>query len=358
MTVSKSSQKPKALRDRFKQITIGEETVLVLDRNELGALYSERDGFPAELGVPVLPPHYHAEILAEANLDFAPYEKVLLALYELFSKAKKDLTSEEAELKKIFRGVEFYLKKKGPDGQGLNREQSMALLRHLTLEKELDIEREANGEPYLETSFMHLDELKFDVAHVSCLANIPTRAAWKMNSPYQIILGVDKSASETIDVYLASPLGFYEEGRQYIRNVLLPKVKSLGNIEALDPWEAVLKMPEKQIMGAPKSLSGSAALGYGMANFKMIDKAKAVLANLNGADPDSGTCIEIGYACDKGKLVIGYRTDFRLSGDSADLHVNLQVEAAIKKSGGKVFDTLDEALEFLVQKTSGIAPRA
>ena len=44
-------------------------------------------------------------------------------------------------------------------------------------------------------------------------------------------------------------------------------------------------------------------------NLRLIVAADAVLANLNpfrGAEPDSGTCVEIGYALALGKPVIGY----------------------------------------------------
>ncbi|MCF8178932.1 MAG: nucleoside 2-deoxyribosyltransferase [Sulfuritalea sp.] len=44
-------------------------------------------------------------------------------------------------------------------------------------------------------------------------------------------------------------------------------------------------------------------------NLSLIGEADAVLANLNpfrGAEPDSGTCVEIGYALALGKPVIGY----------------------------------------------------
>jgi nucleoside 2-deoxyribosyltransferase len=39
--------------------------------------------------------------------------------------------------------------------------------------------------------------------------------------------------------------------------------------------------------------------------------AQAVLAVLDGADPDSGTCFEIGWACARAIPVIGLRTDLR-----------------------------------------------
>jgi len=43
-----------------------------------------------------------------------------------------------------------------------------------------------------------------------------------------------------------------------------------------------------------------------------LDWADAVVACLDGADPDSGTCWELGYAYARKKLSIVYRTDFRL----------------------------------------------
>jgi len=42
-----------------------------------------------------------------------------------------------------------------------------------------------------------------------------------------------------------------------------------------------------------------------------IDEADCVLAVLDGADADSGTSFEVGYAYGKGKPIVGVRTDFR-----------------------------------------------
>ena len=44
-------------------------------------------------------------------------------------------------------------------------------------------------------------------------------------------------------------------------------------------------------------------------NLRLIGEADVMLANLNpfrGMEPDSGTCVEIGYALALGKPVIGY----------------------------------------------------
>ena len=61
-----------------------------------------------------------------------------------------------------------------------------------------------------------------------------------------------------------------------------------------------------------------------------------VLANLDGQDVDSGTAAEIGYAFAKGKPIIGYRGDVRLSSDNVGSTVNLQVEFFIRESGGEI----------------------
>jgi nucleoside 2-deoxyribosyltransferase len=56
-----------------------------------------------------------------------------------------------------------------------------------------------------------------------------------------------------------------------------------------------------------------------------IDWTDMVVACMDGPDPDSGTCWECGYAYGKGKPVICYRTDFRISGDTAGAPYNLML---------------------------------
>src|SRR5579871_2198930 len=48
-----------------------------------------------------------------------------------------------------------------------------------------------------------------------------------------------------------------------------------------------------------------------------IDWAEAVVANMDGADPDSGTCWECGYAYRKKRIVV-FRTDFRVGYEIRD----------------------------------------
>ncbi|MEH2513475.1 nucleoside 2-deoxyribosyltransferase [Nitrobacteraceae bacterium AZCC 1564] len=63
---------------------------------------------------------------------------------------------------------------------------------------------------------------------------------------------------------------------------------------------------------------------------------------LDGVDVDSGTAAEIGYGFARGKRIIGYRGDFRLSADNEGSIVNLQVEYFIRASGGTIISTIDE----------------
>jgi nucleoside 2-deoxyribosyltransferase len=55
-----------------------------------------------------------------------------------------------------------------------------------------------------------------------------------------------------------------------------------------------------------------------------LDSSDVVLANMDGPDPDSGTCWECGYAYKK-KPIIVYRTDFRKCGDTDSTPYNLML---------------------------------
>ncbi len=57
---------------------------------------------------------------------------------------------------------------------------------------------------------------------------------------------------------------------------------------------------------------------------KGLKSSDVVVANMDGPDPDSGTCWECGYAYKK-KPIIVYRTDFRASGDTKTTAYNLML---------------------------------
>ena len=47
-------------------------------------------------------------------------------------------------------------------------------------------------------------------------------------------------------------------------------------------------------------------------DLKGLERADVVIAVLDGPDVDSGTAFEVGYACARGKPVIGIKTDARI----------------------------------------------
>ncbi len=62
-------------------------------------------------------------------------------------------------------------------------------------------------------------------------------------------------------------------------------------------------------------------------NLAALDSSDIVVAVIDGADVDSGTAWEIGYAYSKGKPVLGLKTDFRTLGIEGT--VNLMIERTI-----------------------------
>ena len=60
-----------------------------------------------------------------------------------------------------------------------------------------------------------------------------------------------------------------------------------------------------------------------LSDLAAVQNCDVLLANLDGAQVDDGTALEVGMARALGKITIGYRTDFRVCGDDPELHVNL-----------------------------------
>jgi nucleoside 2-deoxyribosyltransferase len=73
-----------------------------------------------------------------------------------------------------------------------------------------------------------------------------------------------------------------------------------------------------------------------------IDWADMIVACMDGPDPDSGTAWECGYAFAKGKPIVCYRTDFRLSGDTQGAPYNLMLTESATASFEVPFRTSRE----------------
>jgi nucleoside 2-deoxyribosyltransferase len=78
-----------------------------------------------------------------------------------------------------------------------------------------------------------------------------------------------------------------------------------------------------------------------MVNENAIRECDVLLGVLDGAEVDSGTAAEIGFAAASAKKCFGLRTDWRDSGEFG-LALNLQVLHFIQKSGGRLFRSIEE----------------
>jgi nucleoside 2-deoxyribosyltransferase len=96
-------------------------------------------------------------------------------------------------------------------------------------------------------------------------------------------------------IYMAGPLFSTAE---------LKFNKELAGLLRNQGHEVFLPQEHEQRKDLPAAIFAS--------DVKGLDWADAVVACLDGADPDSGTCWELGYAYARKKLSIVYRTDFRL----------------------------------------------
>jgi nucleoside 2-deoxyribosyltransferase len=129
-------------------------------------------------------------------------------------------------------------------------------------------------------------------------------------------------------VYLAAPL-FSEAERSY--NVSLTSLLKKNLFEIYLPQEAgddsdTRKESEQQ--------------GIFATNLRELEDSDVVVAIIDGADADSGTAWEMGYAFAQKKPVIALRTDFRRVGHHE--HVNLMLEQS-----ATVVTTTDQLLSAL-----------
>ena len=145
-------------------------------------------------------------------------------------------------------------------------------------------------------------------------------------------------------VYVASPFGFTAATREYYERRVLQGLRDAGCVP-LDPWAGP---------SGPNDPADHAALAEwsrrtGRRNAELIDESDALLAILDGADVDSGTAAEVGYAAARGKPIVGVREDLRQTGDNRGVTVNLQVEYFIRSTGGSIETSLERGLEQLAR---------
>lgn len=145
-------------------------------------------------------------------------------------------------------------------------------------------------------------------------------------------------------VYLASPLGFSSETRSYLDRI--KQCLTHQGLQVFDPWaqsqfaEAIQQAENIEGFAARTAAFRELARSIGRCNEEGIRDSDFLLAALDGAEVDSGTASEVGFAAALGKRCYGLRTDIRDSGDFAGIPINLQVLHFIERSGGRLFRSI------------------
>ncbi len=148
-------------------------------------------------------------------------------------------------------------------------------------------------------------------------------------------------------IYLAGPKGFSEAGKFWFYERLIPLVEK--HYDVVDPWKF---MPHAGIERANSMPPGpERERTWAEINDRSFDdeveaikECDGMIADLDGDDVDSGTCVEIGIAYELGKKIVGYRGDWRPRGDNPGLVVNLMPQKCIEKSGGVIVRRIEDIL--------------
>ncbi len=79
-------------------------------------------------------------------------------------------------------------------------------------------------------------------------------------------------------------------------------------------------------------------------NLNALESADIVVAVIEGADADSGTAWEMGYAKARGKPVLGLRTDFRRAGQNEQVNLMLEQSSIIVRSKDDLLECLNSLI--------------
>jgi nucleoside 2-deoxyribosyltransferase/predicted secreted protein len=147
------------------------------------------------------------------------------------------------------------------------------------------------------------------------------------------IVAMDVTTFSRYRIYLAAPL-FSEAERSYNRSI-----EELLRKNFFDVY-----LPQKA--GDDSEVRDKTEQGLIFSkNLKALENADIVVAIIDGADADSGTAWEMGYAFARGKKVIGLRTDFRRSGSHEKVNFMLEESAIVVTSTNHLLDEIKSPLK-------------
>jgi nucleoside 2-deoxyribosyltransferase/predicted secreted protein len=146
------------------------------------------------------------------------------------------------------------------------------------------------------------------------------------------IRALDVATFSQYRVYLAAPL-FSESERHYNLSIATQLRNNFFEVylpqEAGDDSEIRNKEEQTRIFSE---------------NMRALQNADIIVAIIDGADADSGTAWEMGYAFANGKKVIALRTDFRRSGRYEKVNLMLEESATIVTSIECLLDVVKSPL--------------
>jgi nucleoside 2-deoxyribosyltransferase len=154
-------------------------------------------------------------------------------------------------------------------------------------------------------------------------------------------------------IYLAGPLFSLAE-REFNRS-LAKKLRNWSSDSRTKDYEVFLPQEHPQGQGPAREIFAR--------DKQALENADIVVANMDGPDPDSGTCWECGYACGIGKPVIAFRTDVRPNEEADKVPFNLMLAASATavidlrhpKAKELKIEELDELISRIVEKIKALS---
>jgi nucleoside 2-deoxyribosyltransferase len=141
-------------------------------------------------------------------------------------------------------------------------------------------------------------------------------------------------------IYFAGPL--FSKAEKDFNKSLANKLISYGH-------EVFLPQDSEQQQSSCRQIFVSDITG--------IDWSDIIIANMDGSDPDSGTCFECGYAYGK-KPIIVFRTDFRKISEQQELNRDLDkkniVNLMLTQSANHVLHLPDLSIDEIAIKLNEI----
>ena len=116
-------------------------------------------------------------------------------------------------------------------------------------------------------------------------------------------------------IYLASPYGFSEHWRLKLLPEFITTLESMG-VEVLEPFSRNCNID---------LTSPGCANKVACSNLKDLRQSDGLFAIVNGAPPDEGVMVELGFAIALRKPIFLYRDDFRKCTDSDEYPLNLMI---------------------------------